>query len=356
MSKRKSQKASPNQIINDSRKNNNISKTEINKNVNKNKNNNILNRIKEFDYGDFFQTHKKQLYIAMSVLIISIGAYVVYYSNMPALKETHSKEIKGVLASYDGELHPFEILSSTRAGLAEVKGDPSSKGDGKTNETKFVVYKFEWFGKVRETILYYDKQQRFTKIKLKIGDEKAKDLSDKLTSMFGSPLEDKDPTVKGGLAIWIKDTVQYKLIHHGGYATIEMKIARYRNTANLEIGKNPLVIQKVYKQDLNKDGKQESIMLVGNKYNPYSTNYNHVHLVVWDGKTYVKNVPAETDGGSYPQMEIMDINADGKDEVIVSSDNNDVVKNYNVFSFDGKKIDLIYNGYDEPDIKTKEQQ
>lgn len=362
MSKRKANKANPNQIINESNQNNNIVKTEIKKSVNKNtaqKDNIVIKfaeKLKSFDFCKFFQSHKKNIYIAMSIVVIAIGSYIVYYSNMPVLKETHNKEIKGVLASYDGELHPFEILSSNRERMTDVKGDPTSKGDGKTDETKFVVYTFEWFGKPRETILYYDKQHRFTRIKLKIGNESGKDLNEKLVKLLGSPIEDNNPAEKGGHAIWIKDSVQYKLIHHGGYATVEMKLARYKNTANLKVGKNPLVVQKLYKQDTNKDGKLESIMLLGSKANAYSTNYDNLYLVIWDGKTYSKGMAKEMDGGSYPQIEMLDIDADGKEEIIVSSENNDVVKNYNVFKFEGSKIVPVYNGHDEPDVKAEEKE
>lgn len=354
MSKRKSKKASPNQIINESRQNNNILKTKSDNNVNI-KINSIKEKFKGLKYKSFFEKHKKTLILATVALIGAVGVYVTYYSNMPILKETHSKEINGVLASYDAELHPFEILSSDRKLLSEAKGQPTSKGDGKTDETKFVVYTFEWFGRKRETILYYDKQQHFNRVKLKIGNESAKDLNTKLTELLGEPVENNDPTVKGGHAIWIKDSVQYKLIHHGGYATVEMKLARYENTANLKVGKNPLVIQKLYKQDTNKDEKLESIMLLGNKKDQFSTNYNYLHLILWDGKTYSIRMPANMDGGAYPQLEIKDIDGDGKDEIIVSSDNNDVVKNYNVFKFNGQKLEQTYSGHDEPEVINKEQ-
>ncbi|MGL5256608.1 MAG: hypothetical protein ACRC76_06180 [Proteocatella sp.] len=354
MSNRKSKKASPNQIINESRQNNNTPKTKMNESVNI-KIKNIKEKIRGIKYKEFFSKHNKTLIIAAAALVVAAGAYIVYYSNMPVLKETHSKEIKGVLASYDAELHPFEILSSDRNRLSEAKGKPTSKGDGKTDETKFVVYTFEWFGKPRETILYYDKQQRFTRIKLKIGNESSTTLNEKLTTLLGPPVENNDPTVKGGHAIWVRDSVQYKLIHHGGYATVEMKLSRYENTANLKVGKNPLVIQKLYKQDTNKDQKMESIMLLGNKKDQFSTNYNYLHLILWDGKAYSIRMPANMDGGAYPQLEVKDLDGDGKDEIIVSSDNNDVVKNYNVFKFNGQKLEQTYSGHDEPDVKNKEK-
>ena len=56
----------------------------------------------------------------------------------------------------------------------------------------------------------------------------------------------------------------------------------------------------------------------------------------------------EMDGGLYPQIEYSDTDKDGKDEIVISSDNNGIVRNYNAFRYDGAKLELIYNGHDEP--------
>ncbi|MGB5823748.1 MAG: hypothetical protein WBH44_06705 [Proteocatella sp.] len=300
------------------------------------------------DAKELFQKNKKIIYAGLLILVVALAGYGAYYSQMPLLKETHNPDIKGVIASYDGASHPFEILSSNRERMVAFKGEPDSKGDGKTLETKFVVYKLDWFGKNRETIIFYDKANHFTRIKLNIGNESAKELVDKLTKNFGSPVEDKDSTIKGGYGIWIRDSIQYKLVHHGNYATIEIKLARYDNTNNLDVGKYPIVIQKLYKLDINKDGKQETMILLGNKKNSLSTNYDKLHLLMWDGKTHLVKMAKDFDGGTYPQVEFKDMDKDGKDEIIVYSDNNEVVRNYDIFKYDGAGLQLTYSGHEEP--------
>lgn len=315
-------------------------------------NNKIKKNRKNGNPKEMFQKNKKIIYIGMSIIIIAIAGYGVYYSKMPALKETHNPDIKGVIASYDGDVHPFEILSSNRERMVAFKGGPDSKGDGKSEATKFVVYKLDWFGNNRETIIFYDENEHFTRIKLNIGNESAKELVGKLTKNFGSPVEDKDSIKKGGYGIWIKDSIQYKLVHHGNYATIEMKLARYDNKNKLDVGKYPISIQKLYKLDLNKDEKQESVILLGNKTNRLSTNYDKLYLLMWDGKTHLVKMQKDFDGGAYPQVEFKDMDKDGKDEIVVYSENNEVVRNYNIFKYDGAKLQLTYSGHEEPQEKN----
>lgn len=314
--------------------------TDINKNIRKTQAN---GEVKEM-----LKKNMKIIYIGLAILVIAAAAYFMYYSKMPSLKETHNPDIEGVIASYDGEVHPFEILSSNRERMIAFKGEPDSKGDGKTAETKFVVYKLDWFGKTRESIIAYDKENHFTRIKLNIGNENAADLIDKLTRNFGTPVQDQGSSVKGGYAIWIKDSIQYKLVHHGTYATIEMKLARYDNVNKLKVGKYPIIIHKLSKLDINKDEKQETLVLLGNKTNTLSTNYDKLYLLMWDGKTHLMSMPQDMDGGTYPQVVLKDLDKDGKTEIIIQSDNNEIAKNYNVFKYDGEKLKLTYSGYEEP--------
>ncbi|WP_028829917.1 hypothetical protein [Proteocatella sphenisci] len=338
-------------IIRDTSKNNNTNKAKTDRNVEKNKNTSnkpLVNQIKYTKLTKFVKKNKRLIAFAMGALIMAISVYYAYYMKIPSLDETHKKAINGGVESYDGDIHPFEILSSNRERMTDFRGAPESKGDAKTQDTKFVVYKLKWFGKTRETVMFYDNNEHFNRIKLNVGNESAKDLSEKLILNFGEPFESQSPQTKGGYAIWIKDAVQYKLVHHGSYATIEMKLARYENTNKLPVGDAPVVIQRLFKQDVNKDGNLESIILVGNRKNSLSADFKKLYLIVWDGKTHIGEMAEGIDGGLYPQIEFYDTDKDEKNEIVVSGDNNGVVKNYNVFRYDGDGLELIYSGYDEP--------
>ena len=80
----------------------------------------------------------------------------------------------------------------------------------------------------------------------------------------------------------------------------------------------------------------------------YFLSFEKLYLIVWDGKSHVGKMAENMDGGLYPQIEFYDTDKDGKNEIVVSGDNNGVVKNYNVFRYDGDGLELIYSGYDEP--------
>jgi len=337
--------------IRDTSENNNTNKAKTDKSVEKNKNTPNEPIVKQIDYTKLRRVVKKNkriLVFAIGALIVAISVYYAYYMRIPSLEETHTKTMNGAVESYDGDVHAFEILSSNRERMTDFKGDPESKGDAKTKETKFVIYRLKWFGKTRETVMFYDDNEHFNRIKLNIGNESAKDIVEKLTLDFGEPFESKSPQTKGGYAIWIKDAVQYKLVHHGAYATVEMKLARYENTSKLPVGEAPVVIQRLVNQDVNKDEKKESVVLVGNRKNSLSPEFEKLYLIVWDGKSHVGKMAENMDGGLYPQIEFYDTDKDGKNEIVVSGDNNGVVKNYNVFRYDGDGLELIYSGYDEP--------
>lgn len=338
-------------IIKDMNGNNNINRAKKDRNVEKKPGRAKMAlpyRIDTDKIRDFVRINKRVFIFSAAAIIVAISAYYAYYTRIPSLEETHREDIKGVVESYDGDVHPLEILSSNRENMADFRGEPDTKGDGNTPETKFVVYKLDWFGKMRETIIFYDSQNHFSRIKLNIGNESAKDLVQKLIADFGEPFESQSPETKGGYALWMKDSVQYKLVHHGSYATIEMKLARYENTNKLAVGDAPVVIHRLLKQDVNKDETLESILLLGNRKNSLSPEYEKLYLVVWDGKTHVAKMAEEMDGGLYPQIEYSDTDKDGKDEIVISSDNNGIVRNYNAFRYDGAKLELIYNGHDEP--------
>lgn len=312
--------------------------------------------IREGGLKRFVKENMITMIIAFVVVVVGGGFYWSSYKKLPMLSETHAQNKGNDYRSYDADAHPMNILSAVREGMEDFKGAPSSKGDGKTPETKYVIYSLNWFGMPRKTILFYNNNQQFIKIKLEIGNESAKSIYDKLKKELGTPLEDQDPTVKGGYAIWIKDAIRYKMLHRGTYSTIEMTLATYDNPSALNVGKSPYTIQYLKDIDLNGDNVlDEKILLLGNKGEGITTNFSKIYLLVWDGKkTYLRSMAEEFDGGSFPQIEFKDINGDKKEEIMISAENN-IVTNYNVFEYTGEDMKLIYSGYEEP-TKTEAAQ
>lgn len=289
------------------------------------------------------------LSIALLVVFLGGGYYLYSYQKLPVLSKTHTENAGNNYLSYDADVHPMQILSTVRENMVDFRGLPTAKGDGKAPETRYVVYSLEWFGKNRKTILFYDENSQFTRIKLEIGNESATELFEKLKTELGTPLENADPTVKGGYATWIKDSIHYKMMHRGTYSTIEMTKAVYQNAPNIGITEPTYTIQYINTIDLNNDGTiDEKILVLGNKAAGITTNYKKLYLLVWDGtKTHLKEMDPEYDGGSFPQIRFADTDKDKREEFVIAAENN-VVTNYNVFKHTGSSFELIYSGYEDP--------
>lgn len=295
------------------------------------------------------ERYKFSLIAGALILAAGLSIYAISFQSLPKLSETHMENSGENYKNFDAEAHPMEILSTVRENMKEFKGDPTEKGDGKTEDTRYVVYSLEWFGMNRKTVLYYDGTNTFYRIKLEVGNESAESLYEKMTKTLGKPMEEKDPTVKEGYAVWIKDAIKYKMMHRGSYTQIDMSIAKYDNTQNLPVGKYPITIQSINNIDLNGDKEiNEKILLLGNRPSSTSIAFDKLYLLVWDGqKTYLKEMDPEYDGGSYPQISFKDTDKDGKEEIIISAENN-IVVNYNAFKYTGSSLDKVYSGYEEP--------
>ncbi len=295
--------------------------------------------------------NKMTLLIGALIVVLGGGIYAFNYTNLPKLSKIHEESSGGDYRTYDAEVHPMQILSTVKENMADFKGEPSSKGDGKTDETRYVSYSLDWFGKARKTVIYYDSTGAFNRIKLEIGNESATDVFDKLKNELGLPSEDHNPTVKEGWAIWIKDSVKYKMMHRGSYTQLDMTIAKYDNSQALHVGKYPVIIQSINNIDLNGDKTiNEKILLLGNRELSTNIDYSTLYLLVWDGtKTYVQPMNPEFDGGAYPQVDFYDKDKDGAEDIVISAERN-IVNNYNVFKYTGSALENIYSGYEEPGL------
>ncbi|MDO5095567.1 MAG: hypothetical protein Q4D65_03325 [Peptostreptococcaceae bacterium] len=313
--------------------------------------------IQKHGWKQFLLDNRITVALALCVVLIGGGIYLYNYKKLPTLGRTHLESSGANYKKLDVKMHPMEILSLDRANLKALLGEPGGSGDGKKAETRYDTFTANWFGKERKGWFFYNKDNLYERIKLQIADQSGQQLFDKLKEQLGTPMEDKDPSKKEGYAVWIKDAVHYKLMHHGKYATITMTPAKYDNPSKLALGKNPLMIQYINNLDLNGDGKiDEKIVLLGNKVEGLTSRFEKLYLLIWDGKkTYLKEMDPDYDGGSYPQINFANTDNERDEEIVISADNN-VVDNYNVFKYTGDDVTLIYKGYDSPIKKIEEQE
>lgn len=294
-----------------------------------------------------FKKDKKIVYIIIGMLTLGIGGYSIYYSLAPDLDEAKGSYENSLSPKFNSEVHPLELFSTNIENLIEFKGEPESQGDGSSSEARYIVYKMNWFGENRDTAIYYDKNTSIESLKIKIGDVPAETLYQNYVEMFGAPKVEENPTIKGGFAIFIKDGIQVKLMHNGTYMSVDMRLAKYDNVNNLALGENPIIVQNILDYDINEDGKNDKILLIGNK-SKSSTLYEKLYLLVWDGtKTYLEPMPEAVNGGSYPQLILTDTDKDKINEILVSSGNNDIIRNYNVFEYKAGSVANIYSGHNE---------
>lgn len=311
------------------------------KNVKEDKNS-IFNQI-----INIFKKDKRATYIVIGVLIVGIVGYGVYYVLSPDLDSAQTSYEDMLSPRFNSEIHPIELFSTSLENLVDFKGEPISQGDGSSQEARYVVYKMDWFGQTRDTAVYYDTSTNVESLRIKIGDVPAQDLYNQYFEMFGKPKEEMEPTKKGGYAIFIKDGVQVKIIHNGEYMSVDMRLAKYDNVNNLLVGENPIVVQNIFDYDINQDGENDKILLIGNK-NPASTLYDKLYLLVWDGnKTHLFKMAEELDGGSYPQLLLVDADTDKIKEIVITAGNNEIIRNYNVFKYEDGNITNIYSGHNE---------
>lgn len=294
-----------------------------------------------------FKKDKKATYIVLGLLIVGLGGYGVYYLLSPDLDSAQTSYEDMISPRFNSEIHPIELFSTSLENLMDFKGEPITQGDGSTPDSRYVVYKMDWFGQIRDTAVYYDTSTNVESIRIKVGDIPASDLYNQYFEMFGMPKEEVDPTKKGGYAIFVKDGVQVKIIHNGEYMSVDMRLAKYDNVNNLSVGENPIVVQNILDYDINQDGENDKIFLIGNKGSA-STLYDKLYLLVWDGnKTHLLNMAEEVDGGSYPKLLLINADSDKDNEIVITAGNNEIIRNYNVFKYEDGNITNIYSGHNE---------
>lgn len=114
------------------------------------------------------------------------------------------------------------------------------------------------------------------------------------------------------------------LVSPSAFAANGLKTGEPFKMAGVNAGKSPYVLQ-VLNGDLNKDKKSENIYLIGNRVEKSSQYYDQFTYVIKDGKSgkvYTKVLKDSENfnlGGYGANINITDLNADGQNDLFLSS-------------------------------------
>ncbi len=297
-----------------------------------------------FDENKF--TRLLEILIVVFIVVLG-GGYLLYYNSFGMLNN-EDREIS--LEDKFSPIEPFIAYSSKLPSIIDLFGEGVSRGEGVSDDTKYVDYKQEWFSIEVDTRYYYGKQKRVYKTVLTYNESDKDKLFSEMKKYLGEPLSDtfNDADEKKPRAFWIKDSVSYEVLAKGDKIVLEARLAYYENPNNYDMGDRPTVIQRM-SEDVTGDGESDSVLLIGSKVNYTDTTYNKLFVLIGNNKgAYYTGFPKDMDGGSNPQLSILDINGDADVDILVESDLF-YINSFNGFSYTDDKIVNIYSSENNPE-------
>ena len=153
-------------------------------------------------------------------------------------------------------------------------------------------------------------------------------------------------------AHWTRGGVVYDLQDYGDYIEVYLTSSMVENNGSFKAaemklaGKKAVLIQKSL-MDVDGDGKQEPIELIGNKVDPEYGFYDHLYLIVGNagGTPITSGMSADEDGGYDPEFALADMTGDGKLDVMVksASGGSSGIIYFNVFTLNTDKgVKLVF--------------
>ena len=285
--------------------------------------------------------------VAAAVIIVAIVigvSYGIYYNGFDDL----GKNMDGSESVPQfSPIKPFEAYSTLKQNIIELFGE-GKQGEGVSDDTKYIDYKQEWFSIMADTRYYYGKEKRVYKTVLtyKLNDKDKLYLE--MKKWLGEPLEDSlsDKEAKKPRGFWIKDSVSYELLVEKNKIVVESRLSYYNNPNQYDMGDRPTIIQRL-NIDVTGDKKNDAVLLIGSKANYTDTLYKNLYLLIGnESGAFYTNFPKTMDGGTNPQIKVIDIDKDNIMDILVESDQY-YIKNYNAFSFKDKTIQNIYSSENE---------
>lgn len=289
---------------------------------------------------------------AVIVMLIGVtSAYGLYYNNFSPLNDSTHVENQN---KNPYPVIPYNAYSMIKKDLISILGE-GTEGEGVSDDTRYIDYENqEWFFLNANARFYYGRYTRIYKNVLNFDANDKTNLYSNMKETLGEPLSttfESDESVQK--AFWIKDSVSYELVSKDESLVLESRLAYYENPNNYEMGERPTIIQRI-NADINNDGDVDAILLIGSKSSYTSLEYKNLYLLIGNSKgAYVTNFPAESDGGSNPQMFIIENHEKQNHEILTESDHY-YIKSYNKFTFDGKNIENIYISEFDPREEKEE--
>lgn len=247
-------------------------------------------------------------------------------------------------------VYPFLAIGMSLETLEERQG----KGEYRymtNSEGKFLIgvtYKLDWSNllgvkgqlETEYVLSKVDENNIITEIILKFPGKVDKDqLIDELRLTLGSPTKEEKGYVK-----WYREGVLYELRKTGKDIIMNMKIEKF-NGKKYNLPEDMIVLGK-YMADVNGDGKNELVTLIGERFDETALYIDNINLLVEQskGNEYIVNL-SEEGGGYLPSIEFYDFTGNRIPEVIVSmpTGGSGGIINYYIYSLKDNKPTKIFD-------------
>lgn len=301
----------------------------------------------------------RKIMLALTIFIVAIVAIstINYYKKLPTLGAENQVKEEAVDTS---AIDPFDAFSSSKEDLL-IKFGEGKQGSGENYDNMYIDFNQDWFGEKVNARYYYGDYDRVYQLILKYKFNSGNKVFENMKKRLGEPLFDdfsnEDPYSQN-MAFWIKGSVRYTIAKYESedLCEVSMNLQYYSNPSKLDLGNRPIAIEYLSGVSIGDFEGKGDLILVGDKPDYFSRNYNKLFLVYEIGEyageggekvIYLGNFKPEYNGGHKPTITLNDIDKDGKQEAIVEA-KNDYTTYYTVFDFENKDLNAISAGEKNP--------
>ncbi|MGL5439650.1 MAG: hypothetical protein ACRDA4_04595 [Filifactoraceae bacterium] len=279
----------------------------------------------------------------ITLLILLFGAVWFGFSGLKVNNTKTNTVISDV--EYPGPIKPNKLFTSRTPEIRNLLGAPISSGsiDGTTD--KFLDYNLSWFGEDTISKIIYGEDKRITKVDISFKESSLEKVFLNVKKYLGEPFANNQETKE---IVWFQDSAMYSLKEVDGKAALNIELPVYNNFNNYPIREGSIIIEKQGAHDLTGDGKNDVLVLIGEKESYIYSEFTKLHMTIWDGENvFFTSFPTDSDGGTNIKLTYNDIDKDGIKDISVES-KSEVMSNYNSFTVKNSAISNIYTSHDKP--------
>lgn len=247
-------------------------------------------------------------------------------------------------SNYPGPIKPSDLFSSRTPEVVELLGDPKASGSIDATENSFMEYEQSWFGEEALSKIVYGIDKRVYFVDLAYKNASMEKIYQEMVKYLGEPITNNVETKE---ATWFIDSCMYILTEENQAAMLNIQTPLYDNVNSYPIAEGAMIIQKQSSHDLTGDGKNDVVVIIGEKENYIYKEFTKLHMTIWDGENvYYTAFPGDTDGGANPKITYEDVDKDGITDVSIETKNN-AINNYNSFTVKNAAISSIYASHEK---------